>query len=747
MEERDKYPEPHFIDNNRLLAVIRKARVQVWNVEKGTQVRTWKSDDLVDKSKGLSLIEVALSPSGEKMAWLGYPDVITKEPSCTVFLYDTKSGKLLREVKGLRDTDNITLIDEGDTLVLAPRHGSFEPPTKVHRLGKYPVVHIPTGKVKYYCDFHPSDTGPSMRGAFRIGNSLYTLDNIGMIRWDFATGKKLDAWTRSSLQSAWSADGKRTAAARGARLQLCGENFKPLAPAKEIADAPNVQFLPDGRLRTRGWVDAWFEERSQLDTWDIDKGQIVTSLHEPDRRPPDKRFPTVGQSIGSASCDAEYTLAAYRDKEGFAVMNLLTKKIVRLEMRTETDSCWEPSMSEDGARVLVVAKGKESALIRWFDPHTGKEQGAYSVRNNEIKDPESPRPFWFDEGKTIRYLMPDGRLVLIDCASRKVRFVVGFPVQPVSKKDTEPSWHQPWYYRDADHFILGERTGRTGDGSVSEREFAVWGAKAGQLLRRFKLPPPGSNNPHLSGRLSRDGRWLAAAIYETEHRVGIALFETATGRRLGELRAPNFFSDFDFAPDGKTLAMSCDDTTVLIWDLERPLGKKPALPAPRTPAEAETHWKALADPDAEAMAPSLWALVRAPGHSLPLLQKELRPARLPDADRLRQLIARLGHANFNEREAASKELTRLGEISVTPLQEALQLKTLSLEQRRRIEELLPRVETGAPSCLRELRAIEVLERIGTAEARKIVESVATGDADALLTREARLVLGRWPGKK
>jgi hypothetical protein len=60
---------------------------------------------------------------------------------------------------------------------------------------------------------------------------------------------------------------------------------------------------------------------------------------------------------------------------------------------------------------------------------------------------------------------------------------------------------------------------------------------------------------------------------------------------------------------------------------------------------------------------------------------------------------------------------------------------------------LPRVETGAPSCLRELRAIEVLERIGTAEARKIVESVATGDADALLTREARLVLGRWPGKK
>lgn len=37
----------------------------------------------------------------------------------------------------------------------------------------------------------------------------------------------------------------------------------------------------------------------------------------------------------------------------------------------------------------------------------------------------------------------------------------------------------------------------------------------------------------------------------------------------------------------------------------------------------------------------------------------------------------------------------------------------------------------------------MLERIGTPDARKIVETLATGDGEAMLAREARLVLSRW----
>ncbi len=44
--------------------------------------------------------------------------------------------------------------------------------------------------------------------------------------------------------------------------------------------------------------------------------------------------------------------------------------------------------------------------------------------------------------------------------------------------------------------------------------------------------------------------------------------------------------------------------------------------------------------------------------------------------------------------------------------------------------------------LRELRAVEVLERIGTAEARVLLQTLVGGWPDALLTREARLAVAR-----
>ena len=48
---------------------------------------------------------------------------------------------------------------------------------------------------------------------------------------------------------------------------------------------------------------------------------------------------------------------------------------------------------------------------------------------------------------------------------------------------------------------------------------------------------------------------------------------------------------------------------------------------------------------------------------------------------------------------------------------------------------------GAPR-LRWLRALEVLEQVGTAPARKVVEALAHGAPEAWLTREARATLRR-----
>jgi hypothetical protein len=63
---------------------------------------------------------------------------------------------------------------------------------------------------------------------------------------------------------------------------------------------------------------------------------------------------------------------------------------------------------------------------------------------------------------------------------------------------------------------------------------------------------------------------------------------------------------------------------------------------------------------------------------------------------------------------------------------------------RRAADLLKKVEgdTVSGERLREMRALEVLEGLGTPEARKLLEALAGGTADAVLTQEAKAALQR-----
>jgi hypothetical protein len=100
------------------------------------------------------------------------------------------------------------------------------------------------------------------------------------------------------------------------------------------------------------------------------------------------------------------------------------------------------------------------------------------------------------------------------------------------------------------------------------------------------------------------------------------------------------------------------------------------------------------------------------------------------------LIADLDSNQFPVRDKATQELEKLAELAHPALKKAL-AGNPSLEMRQRIETLLDGWPKWSPGKLRTLRAITVLEQTGTPEAKQLLERLAQGVPEALLTQEAK----------
>jgi hypothetical protein len=196
--------------------------------------------------------------------------------------------------------------------------------------------------------------------------------------------------------------------------------------------------------------------------------------------------------------------------------------------------------------------------------------------------------------------------------------------------------------------------------------------------------------------------------------------------------------------DGRALVAVLRAGTVVVWDLARIAAT--ASVAKVNKERLTTAWADLGSRDATVAYRTSWSLVAQPAATTAFLASRLKtvplvtPAATPA--RLRQLIADLDHDDFERREAASQALGKQGVLAKAALHQAL-AETTSLEVRRRllplIEALPPWVVTS-PEELRALRAIAVLHRIGTPEARAILTKLAKGAPQARQTRAAQASL-------
>jgi hypothetical protein len=138
-------------------------------------------------------------------------------------------------------------------------------------------------------------------------------------------------------------------------------------------------------------------------------------------------------------------------------------------------------------------------------------------------------------------------------------------------------------------------------------------------------------------------------------------------------------------------------------------------------------------------------LARFPEQALALLQERLQPAPAPDPKQVAEAarwVKELASDRFANRDRAATELAKLGAAAVPALRAALASQP-TLDLRTRVESLLAKLEVPLTrERARELRAVHLLEEIGTLEARQILENLAKGARAAWITDRAKDALER-----
>jgi WD40 repeat protein len=236
--------------------------------------------------------------------------------------------------------------------------------------------------------------------------------------------------------------------------------------------------------------------------------------------------------------------------------------------------------------------------------------------------------------------------------------------------------------------------------------------------------------------LSPDGRLLARG------RPGgvVQLWDVGADKEVGQLKGHRAdVTALAFAGDGKTLTSGSADTTLLLWDIKDFAANAKSRTAN---LDANARWADLIGDDAIRAFDALHEFAAAPKQAVEYIGKNLRPE-FVDTDRIERLIADLDSDEFAVRKKASTELHRLGKSALPLLRKALEGNP-TLEARKRMEEIVKKADRAPPSgeTLRSLRAIEVLETIGTAEAKAVLRDLAKGKVETVVTLSAQAALER-----
>jgi WD40 repeat protein len=657
--------------------------VRLWDPATGQEVKQLAGERT--PATGL-----ALSPDGKRLAWQG------SNPGIRIL--DVESGKELRKLEAKGSTpfatgrlgaERLAFSPDGKLLVAA---GYNSPPT---------LWDVDAGKqLRNLGDQYNSGMVVAFSPSGKVVAAAGTDRSVRI--WGVATGKelrRLEGTAGSAAAIAFSPDGKLLAAVgpdQAVRVWDLEAGADRHGLGGHRGAVNSVVFLRDGqRLVSAGgdgtlrlWDAATGKELERIDT------QSYYSSHPLVVAPDGNTVLTVTTSLNIQGWQPGGLREQYR-------LSLTGLSLSQL------------TLSPDGQRVAAVSNRPNDTAVHLFDAVSGKELLTLATPQRYVSSLTfSP------DGRVLAARGNDYTLRLWDRVTGKVLADFGDPQKPASVTT-----------------LLGF--------SPDSRLLAMGGQEVRIVetltgLERLRLGSPRGATNVLA--FSPDGRLVVQGNSDGT----VLARDAATGHEVGTLAGHQGpVRSLAFSRDGKCLASASTDTTLLVWDATR-LRRGPAAVKLRA-EEVAGLYNDLANADATRAHKALWALVGDPAQAVSFLAERLKPADPVDPKRLSRLIADLDAEEFRVRQKASAELEDLGEAAVPALRKAREGR-VSLEMRRRLDELLEKY-SGAPTNpekARGLRVVEVLERMGTPEARKLLEKLA-GGADDLVTRDAKAALERLAG--